>query len=163
MKHKHVIAHMRSLKNYADCSTAVRAKVGCLIVKDDRVISIGYNGTPPGWDNCCEYERAINIETSEKLTKIELVTKPEVMHAEFNALMKICKSHESSDGASLFCTYSPCFECAKMMVMAGIKEVYFSEHYKTDNGAGFKFLEKCGICPTEITNEHVWSEQHGEK
>ncbi len=158
MKQKHIIAHMRSIKNYADCSTAVRAKVGCLIVKDDRIISIGYNGTPSGWDNCCEtkvyHENIYGVSPDEVQ---ELITKPEVMHAEFNALMKICKSTESSNGSVLFCTYSPCFNCAKMIASAGIVAVYFNKLYKTDDGRGAGFLSDFGVCIEHLSDDFIWT------
>ena len=138
MKEKHKQAFMRTAEVFAECSTAVRAKVGAIIVKDDRIISIGYNGMPSGWDNTCE-----NFVGYDNGGKERLNTKPEVLHAEMNALMKLAKSTESGDGSSIFITHSPCLECAKGIYQAGIKEVYYSINYR--NTDGIDFLEKCNI------------------
>jgi len=138
MKQKHKQAYMRTAEVFAECSTAVRAKVGAIIVKDDRIISIGYNGMPSGWDNTCE-----NFVGYDNGGKERLNTKPEVLHAEMNALMKLAKSTESGDGSSIFITHSPCLECAKGIYQAGIKEVYYSVNYR--NTDGIDFLEKCNI------------------
>src|SRR6056300_1840490 len=124
MKQKHKHAYMRTAEVFAECSTAVRAKVGAIIVKDDRIISIGYNGMPSGWDNTCENFVGFDNGGEERLN-----TKPEVLHAEMNALMKLAKSTESGDGSSIFITHSPCLECAKGIYQAGIKEVYYSINY----------------------------------
>ena len=111
-----------------------------MIVKDSRILSIGYNGTPAGWDNACEtnFKEWIN-ETGN------LKTKPEVLHAEANALMKLCKSTDSSDGATLFVTHFPCIECAKLIYQAGIKQVYYINEYDASKGCGENFLEQAGI------------------
>jgi dCMP deaminase len=138
MKEKHKQAFMRTAEVFAECSTAVRAKVGAIIVKDDRIISIGYNGMPSGWDNTCENFVGFDNGGEERLN-----TKPEVLHAEMNALMKLAKSTESGDGSSIFITHSPCLECAKGIYQAGIKEVYYSINYR--NTDGIDFLEKCNI------------------
>ena len=138
MKEKHKQAFMRTAEVFAECSTAVRAKVGAIIVKDDRIISIGYNGMPSGWDNTCE-----NFVGYDNGGKERLNTKPEVLHAEMNALLKLAKSTESGDGSSIFITHSPCLECAKGIYQAGIKEVYYSVNYR--NTDGIDFLEKCNI------------------
>lgn len=138
MKQKHKHAYMRTAEVFAECSTAVRAKVGAIIVKDDRIISIGYNGMPSGWDNTCE-----NFVGYDNGGKERLNTKPEVLHAEMNALMKLAKSTESGDGSSIFITHSPCLECAKGIYQTGIKEVYYSVNYR--NTDGIDFLEKCNI------------------
>lgn len=128
MKPKLVHAYMDVAKRFAQCSTAERLQVGAVVVKDDRIISIGYNGTPRGWDNLCE-------ENGK--------TKPEVLHAEANAITKLAKSTESGDGSVLFCTHSPCIDCAKLIVQSGITEVYYDEHYRSEEG--LKFLVKSGI------------------
>ena len=118
---------------FAELSHARRLHVGAIIVKDDRIISIGYNGMPAGWENNCEL-------TQEDGT---LVTKPEVLHAEMNALMKLAKSTESGNAASIFVTHAPCMDCAKSIYQAGILEVYYSEEYRSSNGIAF--LKQCDI------------------
>ena len=122
------IAHMKVAGIYGALSSARRAKVGCVIVKDNRIISIGYNGMPTGWDNCCE-------ENGH--------TKDEVLHAEANALTKLAKSTESGDGAVLFCTHSPCIDCAKLIVQSGITDVYYEQDYRSKDG--LIFLTKSGL------------------
>lgn len=142
MKEKEARAHMLSAYNYADLSYCIRKKVGCVIVKDNRIISIGYNGTPPGWDNCCETEDG--------------KSKPEVIHAELNAIGKLAKSTESGKGASVFVTCEPCIECAVLISVSGIAEVYYAEKYvgskSSERGMeGVEYLERCNI-PV-----HFWS------
>ncbi len=137
MKEKHLRAFMQTAKTFAECSTAVRAKVGAIIVKDDRIISIGYNGMPAGWDNTCE--NIIGYTNNEPVLK----TKPEVLHAEANALAKVARSSESSEGAYLFVTYSPCLECAKLIYQSGIKKVYYGTQYRETTG--LEFLNRCDI------------------
>ena len=124
-------------KRVADCSHAVRLHVGAVIVKDDTVISYGYNGMPAGWDNNCENEIFQQDGTSA------LKTKPEVLHAESNAIAKLAKSSNSGLGATLFVTHSPCIECAKLIYQSGISSVYYNENYRDDSGV--KFLEKSGV------------------
>ena len=133
MKPKYQTAHMRAAHIYSELSHARRLKVGALIVKDDRIISIGYNGTPSGWDNNCELE----------LEDGTLKTKSEVLHAEMNAVSKLAKSSESGDGASIFITHAPCIDCAKMIYQSGIKEVYYSTEYRDTSGV--EFLKKCKV------------------
>ena len=139
MKPKYQQAHMQAAHIYANLSSAQRLKVGALIVKDDRIISIGYNGMPSGWDNVCEYKHYSLGNPND----YELKTKPEVLHAEMNALMKLAKSTESGLDSSLFVTHSPCLDCAKGIYQAGIKEVYYSTDYRSTDG--LEFLKKCGI------------------
>lgn len=140
MKEKFKKAYMDVAKRFAELSYARRLHVGAIVVKDDRIISIGYNGMPAGWDNNCEYE--IIIEEDEKFIK-SLKTRPEVLHAESNAIAKLAKSNDSGDGADLFVTHSPCIECAKLIFQSGIKRVFYSENYR-DN-FGIEFLEKSGV------------------
>ena len=97
-------------ERFARLSSAQRAKVGAIIVKDKRIISIGYNGMPSGWDNDCEHDGK---------------TKPEVLHAETNAIAKVAQSNESSRGSEIFCTHLPCIECAKLIHQSGIVTVYY--------------------------------------
>lgn len=114
----------------AKLSHATRAKVGCIIVKDNRIISIGYNGMPSGWDNVCE---------------VDGKTKPEVLHAEANAITKLAQSNESSKDATLFCTHMPCIECAKLIHQSGISSVYYLINYKAAKGSGENFLRESNI------------------
>jgi dCMP deaminase len=146
MKEKHLTAYMRTAKIFADLSTARRLHVGAIVVKDDRIISIGYNGMPAGWDNNCEDE-IWNVHDCSS----ELKTKPEVLHAERNALDKLAKGSEGGDGAAMFVTHSPCLECAKSIYGAGIKRVYFGEQYRSEDG--IHFLKKCGVKISELIVE----------
>jgi dCMP deaminase len=127
-------AHMQVAQVYAENSYCVRRKVGCIIVKNDSVISIGINGTPPGDENVCE---------------IDGVTKPTVLHAEANALTKLAKSTQSSEGASAFITLAPCLDCAKMLFGSGIVHVYYREDYR--DRAGIDFLVERGVSVEQIT------------
>jgi dCMP deaminase len=138
MKKKFIDAHMASAKVYSQLSSAKRLKVGCVIVKDNTIIGIGYNGMPSGWDNNCEDV----IEQHEDGGQI-LKTKPEVLHAETNAIAKVARSTNSTDGADIFITHAPCLECAKLIHQAGIKNIWFGEHYRDESG--IIFLQKCKI------------------
>lgn len=129
MKLQMIETHMKAAYLYAENSTCKRRQVGCVITKNDRIISIGYNGTPSGWNNCCE--------------GVDGKTLPEVLHAESNAIGKLAKSSESGDGSILFTTTSPCIECAKLIAQSGISKVYYSELYK--NSEGIDFLTKFGV------------------
>ena len=124
----------------AKLSHARRLHVGAVIVKDDTVISYGYNGMPAGWDNNCEYE--VIVEDGDDYTT-ELKTKPEVLHAESNAIAKLAKSTNSGLGADLFVTHSPCMECSKLIFQSGIRRVFYAEDYR-DN-AGITFLKNSGV------------------
>ena len=129
---------MSTAKVFAELSHARRLHVGAIIVKDDRIISIGYNGMPAGWDNNCEDE--LNWPNGEIRF---LETKPEVLHAETNAIAKLAKSTESGDGAVLFVTHSPCLGCAKLIFQSGIRGVFYSDDYRSDEG--IEFLKKSGV------------------
>jgi dCMP deaminase len=142
MKNKHIAAHMKSAFNYAECSTAEKLKVGCVLVKDDRIISIGYNGMPAGWTNECE-TLSFFTEDGKQLPSQVLVTKPEVLHAEENAITKLARSTESGGGSTAFITHAPCLSCAKLLYSSGIVEVYYVHEYR--DTAGVNFLKKCGI------------------
>ena len=124
---------MQAAHLYAGLSTARRLKVGALVVKDDRIISIGYNGMPTGWDNNCEHE----------LEDGTIKTKPEVLHAETNALAKLARSTESGFDADLFVTHGPCLDCAKLIFQSGIRRVYYATSYRDD--AGINFLKASGV------------------
>ena len=142
MKNKHIAAHMKSAFNYAECSTAEKLKVGCVLVKDDRIISIGYNGMPAGWSNKCEILSFFSEDGNQLPTQV-LVTKPEVLHAEENAITKLARSTESGEGATAFITHAPCLSCAKLLYSSGIVEVYYVHEYR--DTAGIYFLKQCKI------------------
>jgi dCMP deaminase len=142
IKEKYLGAYMKTARIFGNLSSARRKKVGAIIVKDDRIISIGYNGMPSGWDNNCEDEIAPTLPYLQGDCPT-LKTKPEVLHAESNAIAKLAKSTESGNGASIFITCSPCLDCAKMIYQSGIKEVYYAEEYRISEG--LDFLNKCGI------------------
>ena len=128
MKQKFIEAYMDVAERFAQLSSAQRLQVGAIVVKDDRIISIGYNGMPTGWTNECEHENK---------------TKPEVIHAESNAISKLARGTESGDGASIFITHSPCMDCAKLIYQSGIAAVYYKESYRSTQG--IDFLEKSDI------------------
>ena len=115
---------------FSGLSTAVKAQVGSIIVKDNRIISIGYNGMPSGWDNVCE-------ESGK--------SKPEVLHAEANAITKVARSPESCLDAEIFCTHMPCIECAKLIYQSGISKLYYKHNYEAAKGCGKTFLSECDI------------------
>ena len=139
-------------ERFAELSSARRLHVGAIVVKDDRIISIGYNGMPAGWDNNCEYEvEEFQTEygVGSKLVKTgELKTKPEVLHAETNAIAKLAKSNESGMGATMFITHAPCLDCAKLIYQSGIGSVLYRNSYR-DTG-GITFLEKSGITVEQV-------------
>lgn len=143
------LAFMETAETFAKLSYAERLKVGAVIVKDNRIISIGYNGMPSGWMNECEeiiYPKGYNFKTGPKLPK---TTKPEVLHAETNAIAKVAKSSESCYNADLYTTTAPCLDCAKLIYQSGIKKVYWrSPHLRTDEG--LVFLRKCGMETEQI-------------
>lgn len=135
MKQKFIVAYMDVAERFAQLSSAKRLQVGAIVVKDDRIISIGYNGMPSGWDNCCEH----TIQHHE-LGTCTTVTKPEVLHAESNAVSKLAKNSESGLGATMFVTHSPCMDCAKLIYQSGIATVYYKHDYRSTQG--IQFLEK---------------------
>jgi len=137
MKQKYIDLYMDWAKRTAQLSHARRLQVGAVIVKDDSVISYGYNGMPAGWDNDCED----TVYQQDGSTALK--TKPEVLHGESNAIAKLAKSSNSGIGADLFVTHSPCLDCAKLIYQSGIRRVYFNQNYRDD--AGIKFLEKSGV------------------
>lgn len=137
LKQKFIDAYMDTAERFAQLSSATRLKVGSIIVKDNRIISIGYNGMPAGWDNDCEYWfEDGDIGSGWK-------TKPEVLHAEENAIVKLARSHESGEGAIMFMTHAPCINCARLIYGSGIKQIYYKNTYRSLDG--LTFLEKCGI------------------
>jgi len=143
MKEKFVSAYMDVAERFAELSSARRLHVGAIVVKDDRIISIGYNGMPSGWDNNCEFEYK-NPQT--KIT--ELITRPEVLHAETNCIAKLAKSNESGMGATMFITHAPCLDCAKLIYQSGISSVLYRNSYRDTSGV--TFLERSGVKVTQI-------------
>lgn len=172
MKTKFKTAFMDVASTFAKLSSARRLQVGAIVVKDERIISIGYNGMPSGWDNECERVEFVGdneqLESPDKMMKlgftrsnvgwVRTTTKPEVLHAEMNALMKLARSNESGLDSTLFVTHAPCLDCAKGIYQAGIKEVYYAESYRST--AGIEFLIKCGISVEQIKKQ---SETYGSK
>ena len=140
MKQKFVDAYMKTAEVFAGLSSARRLHVGAIVVKDDRIISIGYNGMPSGWDNNCE---DIISDVWEEPDLHNLKTKPEVLHAETNAIAKLAKSTESGLGATMFVTHSPCLDCAKLVYQSGINTIYYRNSYRNEDG--IQFLEKAGV------------------
>jgi dCMP deaminase len=195
MKTKFALAFMEVAETFAKLSTAKKLQVGAVIVKDNRIISIGYNGMPSGWTNECEHKDymgpdaggwldADEVEQQWPLTeeyevfdgefikdtyhvdtpgiynpgtwtlngkkkiqtrRYRMKSKPEVLHAETNAIAKVARSPESAEGATLFCTHTPCIECAKLIYQSGISEVYYRVEYHAARGAGDEFLKKCNV------------------
>lgn len=121
--------YMRMARTWAENSYCVRRKVGALLVKDQMIISDGYNGTPSGFENVCEDENNVSY--------------PYVLHAEANAISKVARSNNSSDRATLYVTASPCLECSKLIIQAGIKRVVYGEEYRLMDGVNL--LRKAGI------------------
>jgi dCMP deaminase len=165
MKPKYIKAHMEVAGTYARLSTARRLQVGALIVKEDRIISIGYNGMPSGWDNNCEdivfvaeskakdyatmiaegYTFGVDKDTAGWA---KTVTKPEVLHAEANAIAKVARSPESAENAVLFVTHAPCIECAKLIYQSGISQVFYRDNYRSE--AGIDFLKQAGVTVNKV-------------
>jgi dCMP deaminase len=164
---------MKTAKIFAELSQARRLHVGAIVVKNDRIISIGYNGMPAGWNNDCEYRDYMSGDAGGWLDPDEiyerwpfeeedfdpdighprryaLKTKPEVLHAESNAIAKLAKSNDCGDGADIFITHAPCIECAKLIYQSGINSVYYGENYRND--AGIEFLKKSGVNVEKLDN-----------
>ena len=133
---------MKTAETFAELSHARRLHVGAIVVKDDRIISIGYNGMPSGWDNNCED----TIQHSDDT--VTLKSKPEVLHAETNAIAKLAKSTESGHRAVLFVTHSPCLDCAKLIYQSGIDSVFYRNSYRDDSG--IRFLQQSGITVEQV-------------
>lgn len=170
MKQKFIDYYMKIAEVTAQLSYAVRLKVGAVLVRDNQIIGTGYNGMPSGWDNNCEnkiwdtgsggwlspeeiFEQYPYEEYHpgvERVVRYYLKTKPEVLHAESNALMKVARSTESSMNATMFCTHAPCIECAKLIYQAGVTKLYYREQYRDDKG--LEFLSKSGV---DVTRHEV--------
>lgn len=159
MKPKFEQAYMDVAERFAQLSSAKRAQVGAIIVKDNRIISIGYNGMPSGWDNCCE-DHLESYDARDANNPLDprhwtydpdtkkyhtLKSKPEVLHAETNAIAKVARSPESAEGATMFCTHLPCIDCAKLIYQSGICTVYYKHEYLAAKGSGKSFLIASGI------------------
>jgi len=138
MKEKFIDAYMDVAERFAQLSSAKRLNVGAIVVKDDRIISIGYNGMPSGWDNCCE-----DWDGEDDWGNTILKSKPEVLHAESNAIAKLARSSESGEGAAIFITHAPCIDCAKLIYQSGIATVYYKNEYRSTQG--IDFLKKSGV------------------
>lgn len=166
MKKKFKEAYMKTAETFAELSYARRLHVGAIIVKDDRIISIGYNGMPSGWENDCEdrewmngdaggwldvddierrwpYEEYSDIDPTALIGRYNWKSKPEVLHAESNAIAKLAKSTESGANATMFITHSPCLDCAKLIYQSGINWVIYRNSYRSDDG--IVFLTKSGV------------------
>jgi dCMP deaminase len=171
MKYKLKKAYMQTAEIFAELSHAKRLHVGAIIVKDDRIISIGYNGMPSGWDNNCEdkvYDSGAGgwldpeefdakypyegwHDDAQRNVRYGLKTKPEVLHAETNAIAKLAKSNESGTGATMFITHAPCLDCAKLIYQSGINSVLYRDAYRDTSGV--TFLEKSGITVEQLKDE----------
>jgi len=178
MKQKYIDMYMDWAARAADLSHARRLHVGAVIVKDDTVIGYGYNGMPAGWDNNCEdkefmergaggwldpqeieerwpFEETIVVandnESFETEVRYKLKTKPEVLHAETNAIAKLAKSNESGAGATMFITHAPCLDCAKLIYQSGINSVLYRDSYRSTEGV--EFLNKSGVEVKQIEEE----------
>jgi dCMP deaminase len=164
MKPKFQQLYRNIAREVAKMSHARRLQVGAVIVKDDRVISMGYNGMPAGWDNDCEDRDYMSVDAGAWLDPVEIMerwpfqedgtafqiqrryalkTKPEVLHAESNAIAKLAKSNDSGLGADIFITHAPCMECSKLIFQSGISRVFYGQNYRDDSG--IKFLKQSGI------------------
>lgn len=131
--------YLKMASIWSQNSYCQRRKVGALLVKDKMIISDGYNGTPSGFENVCEDENNL--------------TKPYVLHAEANAITKVAKSNNSSEGATLYVTSSPCLECSKLIIQAGIKRVVFTENYRLEDG--INLLKRAEIDVVQIENDLI--------
>ena len=162
MKDKFIPMYMTIAETVAQQSSAKRLQVGAIVVKEDRVISIGYNGMPAGWDNNCEHTLFVLDEDTQGTDMVnlgytkssngnwfKLVTKPEVIHAEANAIAKLAKGSDSGDLSDMFLTHAPCIDCAKQIYASGIKVVYYRDSYR--DTLGIDFLEKCGVSVRKIS------------
>lgn len=163
MKKKMIDYYMKVAEDTAALSYGKRLKVGSIIVNNNRIISIGYNGSISGESNILEYEVFCTPENYEKLSTEErlrysynpiknnyigLQTKPDVIHAEKNAILKLTKSTESSEGSTLFVTTAPCLECSTLILLSGIKDVFYKELYRNSNGVDF--LQKHNVQVQQI-------------
>ena len=140
------LRYLRMAQIWAENSYCIRRKVGALVVKDKMIISDGYNGTPSGFENVCEDDNN--------------VTKPYVLHAEANAITKLARSTNSGEGATLYVTASPCIECSKLIIQAGIRRVVYGEKYRLDDG--IKLLNRAGV-ETEFIGDILPGKENEER
>ena len=173
MKSKLAQAYMATARIFAELSHAQRLRVGAIVVKDDRIISIGYNGMPTGWPNDCEDKRynsgaggwispeefdeqypyeELHGEFQDQKVRYGLKTKPEVLHAETNAIAKLARSTESGLDADIFITHSPCLDCAKLIYQSGIGRVWYGSEYRSSDGP--EFLRKSGVEVVHLSEEN---------
>ena len=145
--------HLRVAQEYAGLSKARRLKVACLIIKDNRILSIGINGTPSGFDNRCEDCIYHCIGTCGHDVNNELITKSEVIHSEQNAISFSAKHGISTNNCIMVLTHSPCFECAKLIIQSGIKEVYYGEQYRITDA--IDFLKNCNVKVYKIEKDSI--------
>ena len=163
--------YLKMAREWSLMSHAKRKKVGCLVVKNGQIISDGYNGTPSGFDNNCEdkkisydeknilygedrHEWMVDKSNKSCYSWFKLTTKPEVLHAELNALMKLARSTNSSDGSTMYITCSPCYDCSKLIYQSGIKRVVYNEDYRSKNGVDF--LKKCGVKVDKLNYKDIY-------
>jgi dCMP deaminase len=173
MKQKFLDYFMKVAEATAELSTAVRLKVGSVVVRGNQILATGYNGTPSGWDNVCEdrvwdsgaggwldpeeiYERWPFVEDDIDpdlgyARRYRLKTKDEVLHAETNAIAKVSASTESSEGATMFCTHAPCINCAKLIYQSGINSLFYRDTYR--DTSGIEFLESSGVSVTKYKTQ----------
>ena len=173
MKQKYIDYYMDVAERTGKLSHAIRRQVGAVIVKDNRILSYGYNGMPTGWPNECEYKDYMSGDAGgwldpdevyerwpleeydpsvESNRRYRLVTRDEVLHAESNAIAKVSGSTESSEDATMFSTTAPCIHCAKMIFQSGIKNVFYRDTYR--DTAGIDFLEKSGVNVTRYVAQN---------
>ena len=148
-EHRYQTLYMDVAERVGKMSHAKRRQVGSIIVKDGRIISMGWNGMPAGWDNNCEQVRW-NVDPG---VQDEQVTRPEVLHAETNAIAKLAKSTESGAGAVMYCTDAPCMDCAKLIYQSGIVGVIYRNPYKSENG--LKFLTSSGVAVEHMVDHRT--------
>lgn len=160
--------YMQIAYQTAKLSYANRRKVGCIIVKDEQIVSFGYNGTPHGFENDCEEVQTRYYDNPDHASILidkgytcddegccsKIVTKQEVLHAESNAITKLAKSTMTSNGAALYTTTAPCFDCSKLIIQAGIEKVFYSESYR--DMSGVELLKKANIPVEEVI---CWNDQ----
>lgn len=145
-KNQKLKAHLNAAQGYGKLSHARRLKVGAVLVKDDRIISVGYNGTPSGRDNNCEIVTKRTLEGP--FVEKELATKPEVVHAEMNVIAFAARNGVATEGTTMVVTHSPCYECSKLIIQSGIKAVYYEVEYRITEG--IDFLRECNIIVEKI-------------
>jgi len=163
MKQKYINLYMAWAARAAELSHARRLQVGAVVVKDDTVISYGYNGMPAGWPNNCEdtiFVHDVGAQSDDSMLEngfsktevgnwVKLKTKPEVLHAESNAVAKLARSNNSGRDADIFITHAPCLDCAKLIYQSGIRRVWYGAAYR-DN-SGIEFLQRSGVAVSEHT------------